>query len=59
MKRLRTLTILRHGLAGYCLTKYWLPLNNPPRFGAKTALLLTDGKVMVRGNNGNLVGTQA
>ena len=30
----------------------WQPLNNQPSFGAATALLLTDGKVMVQDSSG-------
>ena len=48
MKTLRTLFLLFLVCHGIALAQPWHPLNNQPGFGASTALLLTDGTVMVR-----------
>ncbi len=46
-------------LAGAVCAQTWQPLNNQPTFGASTALLLTDGTVMVQALSAQGTGSRA
>ncbi|HEX8816335.1 MAG TPA: kelch repeat-containing protein, partial [Terriglobales bacterium] len=59
MKPLRSLAVsLFLFLAWHSIAagQSWQPLNNQPSFGASTSLLLTNGTVLVQGNNGDYWG---